>query len=158
MLKLLTMETARMGMRTIAMTQYDEKNCFDQIYHQNSNIFAQKARVSKNILLSRTLVKDNMKRRVKTGLRLTEQTYHQTGGEPTLDGEIQGTAGTPLLFSMLSNVAIQAHKSFTPGLTLESPTLQRQITTTTLHMSTMPMDMYRPIITQKTQHWRPPKK
>jgi hypothetical protein len=28
---------------------------------------------------------------------------------------------------MLSNVAIQAHKSFTPGLTLESPTLQRQI-------------------------------
>ncbi len=68
-----------------------------------------------------------MKRRVKTGLGLTDRTYHQTGGEPTLDGEIQGTADTPLLFSMLSNVAIQAHKSFTPGLTLESPTLQRQI-------------------------------
>ena len=42
MLKLLTMETARMGMRTIAMTQYDEKNCFDQIYRQNSNIFAKR--------------------------------------------------------------------------------------------------------------------
>ena len=41
--------------------------------------------------------------------------------------EYQGTADTPLLFSMLSNVAIQAHKSYTPGLTLESPTLQRQI-------------------------------
>jgi len=127
MLKLLTMEIARMGMRTIAMTQYDEKNCFDRIYRQNSNIFAQKAGVSKNILISRTLVTDNMKGRVKTGLGLTDQTYHQTGGEPTLDGEIQGTADTPLLFSMLSNVAIQAHKSFTPGLTLESPTLQRQI-------------------------------
>ncbi len=61
------------------------------------------------------------------GLGLTEQTYHQTGGNHTLDGETQGTADTPLLFSMLSNVAIQAHKSFTPGLTLESPTLQRQI-------------------------------
>ena len=28
---------------------------------------------------------------------------------------------------MLSNVTTQAHKSFTPGLTLESPTLQRHI-------------------------------
>jgi hypothetical protein len=127
MLKLLTMETARLGMRTIAMTQYDEKNCFDRIFRQNSNIVAQKAGVSKHIPEARILVKDNMKRRVKTGLGLTEQTYHQTGGEHTLDGEIQGTDDTPLLFSMLSNVAIQAHKSFTPGLTLESPTLQRQI-------------------------------
>ena len=127
MLKLLTMETARAGMRTIAMTQYDEKNCFDRIFRQNSNIFAQKAGISKNILTARTLVKDNMKRRVKTGLGITEGTYHQVDGEPTLDGEIQGTADTPLLFSMLSNVAIQAHKSYTPGLTLESPTLQRQI-------------------------------
>jgi len=127
MLKLLTMETARAGMRTIAMTQYDEKNCFDRIFRQNSNIFAQKARISKNILTARTLVKDNMKRRVKTCLGITEGTYHQIDGEPTLDGEIQGTADTPLLFSMLSNVAIQAHKSYTPGLTLESPTLKRKI-------------------------------
>jgi hypothetical protein len=29
MLKLLTVETAQLGKRTIAMTQYDEKNCFD---------------------------------------------------------------------------------------------------------------------------------
>jgi len=71
MLKLLTMETARAGMRTIAMSQYDEKNCFDRIFRQNSNIFAQKAGVSKNILTARTLVKDNMKRRVKTGTHHT---------------------------------------------------------------------------------------
>jgi hypothetical protein len=64
---------------------------------------------------------------VKTGLGLTKHTYHQTGGEHTLDGEIHATADTPLLFSMLSNVAIQAHKSFTPDLTLKSPTLQQQI-------------------------------
>ncbi len=32
MLKLLTMETARHSKRTIAMTQYDEKNCFDRIF------------------------------------------------------------------------------------------------------------------------------
>jgi hypothetical protein len=71
MLKLLTMETAQVGMRTIAMTQYDKKNCFDRIFRQNSNIVAQKAGVSKNILTARTLVKDNMKRQVKTGLGLT---------------------------------------------------------------------------------------
>ncbi len=35
---------------------------------------------------------------------------------------------TPFLFSMLSNVAIQAHKSYILGLTLESPTLQQEIT------------------------------
>jgi hypothetical protein len=45
-----------------------------------------------------------------------------------LDGEIQGTVDTLLLFSMLSNVAIQAHKSYTPRLTLESPTLHQETT------------------------------
>jgi hypothetical protein len=69
-----------------------------------------------------------MKCRVKTGLGITDGTYQHTKGKPTLDDVIQGTAGTPLLFSMLSKVAIQAHKSYTPGLPLESPTLQREIT------------------------------
>jgi hypothetical protein len=127
MLKLITMETARHGRRTIAMTQYDEKNCFDRIFRQNSNIFARKAGISQNILKARSLVKDNMKRKVKTGLGITEGTYYQRVGEPTLDGEIQGTADTPLLYLMLSSVAIKAHKSFTPGLTLESPTMTRTI-------------------------------
>jgi hypothetical protein len=62
MLKLLTMEMAQVGMRTIAMMQYDEKNCFDRIFRQNLNIFAQKARISKNILTARTIIKDNIKR------------------------------------------------------------------------------------------------
>ncbi len=60
-LKLLTMEMAWVGMRTIAMTQYDKKHCFDRIFRQNLNIFAQKARISKNVLTARTMVKDNMK-------------------------------------------------------------------------------------------------
>ena len=34
MLKLLTMETACIGMPTIAMTQNDKKNCSDRIYRQ----------------------------------------------------------------------------------------------------------------------------
>jgi hypothetical protein len=106
MLKLLTMETAWVGMRTTAMTQYDEKNCFDRNFRQNLNIFAQKARISKNILTARTIVKDNMKRQVKMRLGITDGTYQQVEGEPTLDGEIQGTAVTPLLLSMLSNIAI----------------------------------------------------
>ncbi len=127
MLKLLTMETARAGKRTIAMTQYDEKNCFDRVFRQNSNIFAQKAGILENILKARTLVKDNMRRKVKTGLGITEGTYQQTAGKPTLDGEIQGTADTPILFLMLSSVAIKAHKSYTPGLQLASPTLLREI-------------------------------
>ncbi len=67
MLKLLTMGTAWAGMRTIAVTQYDKKNCFDRIFWQNSNIVAQKAGISKNILKARTLVKDNMKCRVRQG-------------------------------------------------------------------------------------------
>jgi hypothetical protein len=109
------------------MTQYGEKNCSDRIYRQHSNIFAQKAGISKEILTAQTIVKDNIKRQVKTGLGITDRTYQQVEGEPTLDGKIQGTADTPLLYSMLSNVTIQAHKSYTPGLTLKSPTLQRQI-------------------------------
>ena len=127
MLKLLTMETARHGRRTIAMTQYDEKNCFDRIFRQNSNIFARQAGISHNLLKARTLVKDNMKRKVKTGLGITEGTHHQRAGKPTLKGKIQGTADTPLLYSMLSSVAIKAHKSFTPGLSLKSPTMKRAI-------------------------------
>jgi hypothetical protein len=50
MLKLLTMETAHRSRRTIAMTRYDEKNCFDRIFQQNSNIFARKAGISHNLL------------------------------------------------------------------------------------------------------------
>jgi hypothetical protein len=68
-----------------------------------------------------------MKRKVKTGPGITEGIYYQRVGEPTLDGEIQGTADTPLLYSMLSSIAIKAHKSFTPGLTLESPTMTHTI-------------------------------
>jgi hypothetical protein len=50
MLKLLTMEMAWARLRAIAMTQYNKKNCFDRIFQQNSNIVAQKAGISKNIL------------------------------------------------------------------------------------------------------------
>ena len=114
-------------MPTVAMTQYGEKNCSDRIYRQNSNIFAQKAGISKEIRTAQAIVKDNIKRQVKTGLGITDRTYQRVEGEPTLDRKIQGTADTPLLYSMLSNVTIQAHKSYTPGLTLKSPTLQQQI-------------------------------
>ena len=69
------METANIGMQTIAMTQYDEKNCFNRIYRQNSNIFAQKEGISNEILTLQTIVKDNMKRQVKTGLGITVRTY-----------------------------------------------------------------------------------
>ena len=68
-----------------------------------------------------------MKRKVKTGLGITEGTYHQRAGEPTLEGEIQGTADTPLLYSMLSSVAIKARKSFTPGLSLKNLTMKQAI-------------------------------
>ena len=97
------------------------------IFQQNSNIFARKAGISLNLLKARSLVKDNMKRKVKTGLGITEGTYYKRAGEPTLEGKIQGTADTPLLYSMLSSVAIKAHKSFIPGLSLESPTMKQAI-------------------------------
>ena len=67
------------------------------------------------------MVKDNMKRKVKTGLGITEGTYYQRMGEPTLDGEIQGTADTPLLYSMLSSVALKAHKNFHSRLNPRKP-------------------------------------
>ena len=127
MLKLLMMETARHRKRTIAMTQYDEKNCFDRIFRKNSNIFARKVGIFQNILKSQSLVKDNMKQRVKTGLGITEGTYYQRAGEPTLNGKIQGTADTPLLYSMLSSVAIKVHKSFTQDLSLKNPNMKRAI-------------------------------
>ncbi len=76
--------------------------------------------------------KDKCKRQYETtinnGIWNHRWDIQQVEGQPILDGEIQGTMDTPPLFSMLSNVAIQAHKSYTPGLTLESPTLHREIT------------------------------
>ncbi len=59
------------------------------------------------------------------GLGITDGTHQQVNREPTLDSEIQGTVDTPLLFSMLSNCAIQAQKSYTP--TLERPNIEQQI-------------------------------
>ncbi len=62
MLKLLTMDTAWVGMRTIAMTQYDKKNWFDRIFRQNLNIFAQKIKNLQEYPNS----KDNRKRLYET--------------------------------------------------------------------------------------------
>ena len=68
-----------------------------------------------------------MKRKVKTGLGITEGTYHQRADETTPEDKIQGTADTPLLYSRLISVAINAHKSFTPGLSLKSLTMKQAI-------------------------------
>ena len=127
MIKLLSMETCRTMKRTMANILYDSKACFDRIRREQSNLQLLKKNVDPNLARARSIIKDRIVRRVKTGLGVSRDTYSRKRGEPNLDGEVQGAGDVPTLFLLQSDITLKVHREVAPGLSLESPNGMRRI-------------------------------
>ena len=92
-----------------------------------SNILAQKQNIDANLLLTRDLFVERLRQHVKTGLGVSVRTYHQEKEEPRVGGEVQGKADVPALYTLISSILLESHKSIAPGLYLHSCTMARAI-------------------------------
>ena len=84
MLKLLTVECARVNKNTIGEQSYDCKACFDRVLYSQSNIYAVKQNFSDNLLIARAMCVERMARHVKTGAGISETSYQNGDGQPQL--------------------------------------------------------------------------
>ena len=80
MIKLLTFENARLKRSTVIETSYDKKACFDRMQTGQSDLYAQKQNVEKNLLRCRSMCVKGMRRHLKTGLGVSIGTYQQDDG------------------------------------------------------------------------------
>ncbi|KAL7528483.1 hypothetical protein ACHAXR_002471 [Thalassiosira sp. AJA248-18] len=129
MIKLLCFDNAHLMKATYVEVNHDMKACFHRMNPSQSNIYAQKLNVDKKLLEARAICIERLKRRVKTGLGVSDTTYQQEEGEPTIGGEVQGKGDVPALFLQQSSALLKAkaHASIAPGLTMESCTGKRSI-------------------------------
>ena len=127
MLKLLMFETARVKKATLAGTYYDLCANYDRIFRSISNLIAQRSGMDKNILRARALVIENMRRRVKTALGTSHESYGQEPNEPEVGGEVQGKDDVPSLWCVQSDTLLRAHKKGAHGMELQNPTGSRKI-------------------------------
>lgn len=130
MLKLLSMETCHAMKRTMANIIYDSKACFDRIRREQSNLQLLKKNIDPNLARARSIIKNRIVRRVKTGLRVSDTTYSGKRGEPNLNGEVQGAGDVPTLFLLQSDITLKIHRDVALGLTLESKTGREKSSTT----------------------------
>jgi hypothetical protein len=106
MLKLLMFETARVKRATLAGTYYDLCANYDRIFPSISNLIAQRSGMDKNILRARALVIERMRRRVKTALGTSIESYGQEPNEPEIGGEVQGKGDVPSLWCIQSDTLL----------------------------------------------------
>ena len=127
MIKLLSFESARATKSTMAEVSHDKKACFDRMQTAQSNIYAKKQNVDKNLLICKSKTMSLMKRHVKTGLGVSEAAYYQVAGEPIIEGETQGKPDVPVMYGLQSSTLLRAHTNIAPGLELKSCTGRRSI-------------------------------
>ena len=127
MIKLMQYENARVMKSAMGEINHDCKACFDRMHPSQSNIYAQKHNMEPIILESRAETIKRIRRHVKTGQGVSEETYGQEPGDPMLGGEVQGKGDVPTLFMLQSSVLMSAHESIAPGLHMDSCTKERSI-------------------------------
>ncbi len=118
MTKLLTFEAARAKKSTIGMIYYDCVACYDRMLPSLSNIELAKRNFSDEIRKARAAALRGMKRHVRTGLGVSNETYSEDLGDAQIAGEIQGKADNPALFTACSSGILKTHESLAPGLEL----------------------------------------
>ena len=118
MIKLLTFEAARAKKSTIGMIYYDCIACYDRMQPSLSNIELAKRNFSDGILRARAAALKGMKRHVRTGLGVSNETYSEGPEDYQIAGEIQGKADNPALFTASSSGILKTHAALAPGLEL----------------------------------------
>ncbi|KAL7552549.1 hypothetical protein ACHAWF_016169 [Thalassiosira exigua] len=127
MIKLLTYEVSRMAVLVIGDTQYDNSQCFDRIWPENSNIGLQRMNVQEELAISRARAIELMVRRFQTALGISDGYYKQEPGEPRIGGEIQGKGDVPPCYVILGDTILKAHQQMVKGLSIPSPTGRRRM-------------------------------
>ena len=126
-IKTLTYKNSRLMKWTMAELSHDLKACFDRMDPSQSNIYAQRQNVHPNVCIARAATIEGMRRHVKTGLGVSEETYGNEKGEPKIGGEVQGKGDVPSLYLQQSSVVLRAHSAIAPGLNQPSCTGRRAI-------------------------------
>jgi len=126
-IKLLIYESARMQKCTIGTIQHDMTAHFDRMYPAMTSLTASKYGVDSKIMqcINRTI--SQLRRRVETGLGVSDTTYGNRDGQPLLGGMVQGKADVPQWSTQQSDAMLKAHESLTNGLHITSPSLQHSI-------------------------------
>lgn len=126
-LKLLTFECARMQKCTVGTIQHDMTVHFDRMYPSMTSITASKYGVDQNIMLCINRTISSLRRRVETGLGLSETTYSNQNGVTMIGGMVQGKADVPQWSTQQSDAMLRAHTAMTNGLCIPSPCVTRSI-------------------------------
>ena len=125
MIKLLTFEAARAQKTPIGLLYYDCTACYDRMIPDLSNHEMRKRNFDESILKARAAAVKQLKRHVRTGLGVSEEYYSEEAGDFTLQGEVQGKADNPALFTACSSGILHTHSKLAPGLELQSCTGKR---------------------------------
>ena len=118
MRKMMTFEYGRYMKMTIALFANDQTACFDRMCPPISNVIAGKFGMDANVLRARSNTMAQMQRHIKTNLGVSETSYQQQLGEPTLHGEYQGKGDVASLWVMHSSTVLYAHAQLYKGLSL----------------------------------------
>ena len=101
---LMSYENARVMKTTMGEIGHDCKSCFDRMVVAQSNIYAQKHNLCKELLKCRALSKRRLRRRVKTGIWVSKEHYREEKKDDRLDGECQASGDVPILYLAQSSV------------------------------------------------------
>lgn len=127
MRNMITFEYGRYKRATIAMFAADLTACFDRMFPSLSNIAAGKFGMDANVLRARGSIIQNMRRAVRTGHGVSDDTYGNAQGEPEIAGELQGKGDVAILYCLQSSIALNTHAKLFPELCLTSPNRSRAI-------------------------------
>ena len=127
MLKLLSVEAARMQKCTLGSLQHDMTAHFDRMYPEMTAIFASKYAVDEHLLMSVGKTIHRLQRNVETSLGISTKAYKQSTSSHRIGGMVQGKADVPQLATQQSDAMLKTHKALTYGVHIPSPTLLRSI-------------------------------
>ena len=113
---MMTFEYGRYMKATIGLFANDQTACFDRMHPSNTNVVLGSYGVEASALKCRAQTVFRMKRRVKTGLGISTDTYSNGENEPLIAGEIQGKADTGCSWTVTSSALLTAIDSLQPSI------------------------------------------
>ena len=118
--KRLTFDMALISYHTLALFMMDATACFDRMVPAISSLIAQKFGMTTAILRSRNTTIANMNRAIRTNHGVSRTAYKQLDNEPRINGEVQGKGDVASLWSLETQVLLQAHRYMCDGIEMTS--------------------------------------
>ena len=116
--KMMAFEFGRYTNATIALFANDQTACFDRLFPSLTNVVLGSYGIEPSVTKCRSQTVDQMQRRCKTGLGISEDHYCNTEGDPMIAGEIQGKADTGCAWTLTSGYLLTAYDMKHPPMRL----------------------------------------